>query len=92
MQLSPLDLLTFYDSEQDVIRCLIRRPKLTAVEISKFTKIPLNELESVLNKLVKGARLSTDTADGNQIFSVAYAKGTNHKKAGGPSLLDSLFG
>lgn len=95
MQLSPLDLLTFYDSEQDVIRCLIRRPRLTAREISTFTKIPLTELESILNRLVKGSKLTEEADNDKQIFSIAYANGTTQPSqptTKGNSLLDTLFG
>ncbi len=88
--LSPLDLLTVTDNEQDVIRCLIRRPHLTAVEIAKFTKIPLADLERLLSTMVQEARLILD--DQNK-FQVLMGK-ENKQKTGrsGTGLLDSLFG
>ncbi|MCL4263616.1 MAG: hypothetical protein KJ069_10395 [Anaerolineae bacterium] len=86
--LSPLDLLTVSNNEQDVIRCLVRRPRLTAVEIAKFTKIPMAELEALLTNMVQEARLMLD--DQNK-FHVLLGK-ENKPKAERPSLLDSLFG
>lgn len=86
--LSPLDLLTVSNHEQDVIRCLVRRPRLTAVEIAKFTKIPMTELEGLLNTMVKEARLILD--DQNK-FQVLLGK-ENKQKADRSGLLDSLFG
>ena len=47
--LSPLDLLSVSNNEQTILRCLTRRPNLTAKEIGKFTKIPLDQLETLLN-------------------------------------------
>lgn len=89
--LSPLDLLTVTDNEQDVIRCLVRRPCLTAVEIAKFTKIPLADLEGLLSTMVQEARLILD--DQNK-FQVLMGKKENKQKPGraGTGLLDSLFG
>jgi len=88
--LSPLDLLTVPDSEQDIIRCLVRRPELTMSEIAKFTKIPLDELERLLNSMVQNARLIRDDEDK---FHVLYGKGNKSKQdQNGSGLLDSLFG
>lgn len=85
--LSPLDLLTVTSHEQDVIRCLVRRPRLTAVEIARFTKIPMADLEALLTTMVQEARLMLD--DQNK-FQVLLGK-ENRPKAERPSLLDSLF-
>jgi hypothetical protein len=85
---SPLDLLTVSSHEQDVIRCLVRRPRLTAVEIAKFTKIPITELETLLNTMVQEARLMLD--DQNK-FQVLLGK-ENKQKPDRSGLLDSLFG
>lgn len=88
--LSPLDLLAVPDSEQDIIRCLVRQPKLTMAEIAKFTKIPLDELERLLNSMVQNARLVRDDEDK---FHVLYGKNKKTKKEQAASgLLDSLFG
>lgn len=85
---SPLDLLTIPNHEQDVIRCLVRRPCLTAVEIAKFTKIPLAELDGLLSTMVKEARL---VLDDQEKFRVLLGKEPK-PKSDRPSLLDSLFG
>jgi hypothetical protein len=88
--LSPLDLLTVPDNEQDVIRCLSRRPNLTIQEIEKFTKIPLEELERLLNRMVHTARLIRDEEDK---FQVLYGNtGKPKQQRAGNGLLDSLFG
>ena len=86
--LSPLDLLTVSSHEQDVIRCLVRRPLLTAVEIAQFTKIPLTELEGLLKTMVQETHLILD--DQNK-FRVLLGK-EKKKKAERSGLLDSLFG
>lgn len=91
MHLSPLDLLTLYDSDQDVIRCLIRRPQLTAAEISKMTQIPLGELNDVLSRLLKKARVRETSKNGSPTFAVQYETPKRQSKAS-TSLLDSLFG
>lgn len=86
---SPLDLLTVSDSEQDVIRCLVRRPQLTAVEIARFTKIPLKELNTLLEEMVRDARLSRD---GDSKFEVKLGRekpAKSERTSGG--LLSALF-
>ena len=87
--LSPLDLLSVPGNEQDVIRCLSRRPDLTIHEISNFTKIPLEELERLLKRMVQNARL---TRDKENKFQVSYGKsGSNKQTRSGNGLLESLF-
>ena len=86
--LSPLDLLTVSSHEQDVIRCLVRRPRLTAVEIAKFTKIPLAELDGLLTSMVQQSHLMLDDQDK---FQVMLGK-ESRPKTERPGLLDSLFG
>lgn len=85
---SPLDLLAVSSHEQDVIRCLVRRPCLTAVEIAKFTKIPMAELEELLNNMVQEARLILDDQNKFQVM-LSKEKKQNSDRS---SLLDSLFG
>ena len=89
---SPLDLLTVSSSEQDVIRCLVRKPQLTALEISGLTKIPLKELETLLKQMVSDARVVQLTRNEAVCFEVSFSKGSgknNGKK--GSSVLDMLF-
>lgn len=69
--LSPLDLLTVSDNEQDIIRCLVRRPELTMQEIAELTKIPLDESEHLLDIMVQNARLIRNDEDR---FRVALGK------------------
>ena len=88
--LSPLDLLAVPSNEQDVIRCLSRRPDLTKKEIASFTKIPLDELDSLLEGMLRSARLTQD--DKNR-FQVSYSKNrTSPQRGAKTGLLDSLFG
>ncbi len=91
MHLSPLDMLTLVGTDQDVIRCLIRRPQSTAAEISKVTKIPVSELNEILERLLHKSRVSRSSASGKPRFSVRYENG-RRKPTDKPSLLDSLFG
>lgn len=88
--LMPLDLLSMSHREQDVIRCLTRRPRLTAGEIAGATKIPLAELEDILGQMVQAARLVQEQADGQSRFAVAFGRSKPARSSGG--LLDSLFG
>lgn len=91
--LSPLDLLQVPDREQDIIRCLIRHPQLTAQEIASRTQIPLKEIKELLLKMVTQAHLSKSTKGNEDVFQVFI--GERNKKpttSSGNSLLDSLFG
>jgi hypothetical protein len=91
--LSPLDLLSLPSTQQDVIRCLVRRPQLTAAEIARWTEIPLGELKELLNQMVREARLTQQMSDGEPIFDVSLGRPAQRKQDGPASnLLDSLFG
>jgi hypothetical protein len=87
--MSPLDLLTVSSHEQDVIRCLVRRPSLSLQEIAGFTKIPLKELDTLLSRMVQEARL---TRDDQSRFEVSLGDKKRQKtERGGAGLLDALF-
>ena len=88
--LSPLDLLSVPAVEQDIIRCLVRQPKLTAEEIAGRTKIPLEELARLLKQMVSDARLVQQSDAGKTLFEVAMGKARKQDR-GSSSLLDSLF-
>lgn len=90
---SPLDLLTVSGIEQDVIRCLVRRPKLTAVEIANFTKIPLKELDALLKEMVRESRLVQLMQNDKICFDVSLGndKTAPKPKAKSNSVLDMLF-
>lgn len=93
--LSPLDLLQIPDKEQDVIRCLVRQPQLTAQEIASRTQIPLHELKELLLLMVKKAQLHKTTKDNEDVFHVSIGGDEKKSKVNGnasKSLLDSLFG
>lgn len=91
---SPLDLLTVTDNEQDVIRCLVRRPRITALEISGFTKIPLKELETLLKQMVSDSRVVQLTLNEAVCFEVSFSENKSSEKNSGKkgsSVLDMLF-
>lgn len=91
---SPLDLLTVTNNEQDVIRCLVRRPRLTAPEISGFTKIPLKELETLLKQMVSDSRVVQLTLNEAVCFEVLFSESKGSEKNSGKkgsSVLDMLF-
>lgn len=91
---SPLDLLTVTDNEQDVIRCLVRRPRITALEISGFTKIPLMELETLLKQMVSDSRVVQLTLNEAVCFEVSFSENKGSEKNSGKkgsSVLDMLF-
>ncbi len=85
--LSPLDLLTVTNTEQDVIRCLIRKPQLTLQEIAGLTRIPVDELEGVVYKMVKESRLNIDSDRKYQV----QMQGKPKPKRSSVGLLDTLF-
>lgn len=88
--MSPLDLLSVSGHEQDIIRCLVRRPRLTMQEIARFTQIPVDELERLLSSMVGEARL---TRDSDSTFHVPLGGKPQPKRdAAGSSLLGTLFG
>ncbi len=91
---SPLDLLTVSSNEQDIIRCLVRKPQLTALEISGLTKIPLKELEALLKQMVSESRVVQVTQNETVCFEVSFSKSKASGKNGtkkGSSILDALF-
>lgn len=90
--LSPLDLLQVPDQEQDIIRCLVRRPQLSAQEISSQTKIPLNQIKKILLQMVKESQISRERKGDQDVFLVEIGNKERKQKSKGDSLLDSLFG
>jgi DNA-binding MarR family transcriptional regulator len=85
--MSPLDLLTVSSQEQDVIRCLVRQPRLTLSEIAGYTRIPLDELEGLLKRMVRESRLNED---GESKFQVLIHNHPSRRERGA-GLLESLF-
>ena len=91
--LNALDLLQIPGKEQDVIRCLVRHPQLTAQETSSRTQIPLREIKELLLKMVTKEQISKLTKDNEDVFQVFIgARETKQSPATGSGLLDSLFG
>lgn len=87
--LSPIDMLTMSSIEQDVIRCLIKNPKLTASEIADVVKVAITELEVVLRDMVSDERLVEEAINGQQAFAVRFKR---DPKPTTSSLLTDLFG
>lgn len=90
--LSPLDLLSAASNEQDVIRCLIRQPFLTALEISRRLRMPIEETENLLRQMVQNAQLKSQENNGQTQFSVPLGREKNNTGREKNSLLNSLFG
>lgn len=86
--LTPIDLLTVPDVQQDIIRCLVRTPRLTAGEIAGRLRRPLAEIEGVLSDMESARRLTRERQGSKDIFDVALQQ--TRRPASG--LLDSLFG
>lgn len=85
--MSPLDLLTVPSQEQDIIRCLVRRPGLTLLEIARSTRIPVDEVERLVDKMVADLRLKKEQDD---TFQVEIRNGRS-KPERGTGLMESLF-
>ncbi|MGB1249033.1 MAG: hypothetical protein ACPG8W_00255 [Candidatus Promineifilaceae bacterium] len=91
MLLSPLDLLQVSASEQDVIRCLVRRPFQTKREIARRTRIPLRELDQVLSQMVRSAKLILHDESELRYSVQISPKGNTPRKRPSGGLLDSFF-
>lgn len=85
---SPLDLLTNSADEQTIIRCLIRTPRISREELATQTKIPLNQLETLLDKLLVNTKVVQHGQNGHATFSAQFAPAQRTNTSG---LLDSLF-
>jgi predicted transcriptional regulator len=88
--LSPLDLLAVTDTEQDILRCLIRQPHLTAAEIAQRTKLPLTETRNLLNQLIKNSYLAQESKNGQPVYFVPLRQDKKRKRSS-KNLLDTLF-
>ena len=87
--LSALDLLTVSAIEQDIIRCLIRTPRLTAKEIARRLRRPLAEVENTLDQMEGSDKLTKHEQVGQTQFQVPLRRERTNKST---KLLDSLFG
>jgi hypothetical protein len=74
LSLSPLDMLDMSDAEQYILRCLNRQPGLTAAEIAKSTRLPIEEIEPALRDMVGRAQLVEQLQDGKRVFSVRFGR------------------
>ena len=88
--LSPLDMLDMPDAEQYILRCLNRRPGLTAAEIALATKLPINEVESTLTRMVNRAQLVEQLQDEKRTFSVRFSR-LQGRLRGMPSSIMSIL-
>lgn len=68
-----LDWLSVPDTEQSVLRCLTKQPRISVSEIATITQIPAVELEPTLSRMVNDARLIEQLVDGQRAFSVRYS-------------------
>lgn len=74
LSLSPLDMLDMSDAEQYILRCLNRQPGLTAAEIAKSTRLPIEEIEPALRTMVERSQLVEQLQDGRRVFSVRFGR------------------
>lgn len=88
--ISALDLLTVPAMEQDILRCLIRTPEMTAKQIAKRLRRPLTEVEGTLREMEGQSRLTSVEESGQLIFKVPLTSNRTQKRS--TNLLDSLFG
>jgi hypothetical protein len=75
--------------EQDVIRCLIKHPQSTPLEIAEVVKIAVAELEVVLRDMVSDDRLVEEARNGQRAFAVRFKR---DPKPTSSNLLTDLFG
>jgi hypothetical protein len=87
-QLSPLDLLSLSDAEQDIIRHLNRYPNATISDLAVATHLPINNLETVINKMINSAWLVERYEEGNRWFIVQYRQDTGRSRSKSSSMLD----
>jgi hypothetical protein len=81
--------LTVPALEQDIIRCLIRTPLLTAQQIAGRLRQPLTEIENTLRSMEGNERLTRSESSGETQFQVPLK---NDRSRRSTNLLDSLFG
>jgi len=86
---TPLDWLANSAYEQDVIRCLVRQPKLTVVEIARITQIPQDELAPLLQQMLGNAQLRAE-GEPNK-YEIQYSRNSGANGKGANSLLTTLF-
>lgn len=72
--LSPLDMLDMPDVEQYILRCLNRRPGLTAAEIATATKLPMGEVEPVLRRMISRSQVVEQLQEEKRTFSVRFSR------------------
>ena len=87
--MSLFDLLTNSTTEQTVIRCLLRQPKLSVEEIVKYTHISRAELDALLGRMVYDSQLICHSYKGVSTYSVQFKAQERPRPSG---LLDILYG
>lgn len=87
-QLSPLDLLSLSDTEQDIIHHLNRHPKATIGDLAIATHLSINNLELVINKMINSAWLVEHFEAGNRWFTVQYRQDVGRSRSKSSSMLD----
>lgn len=86
---TPLDWLSNSSPEQDVIRCLVRQPKLTLGEIARITQIPQDVLTPILQQMLGNAQLHAE-GEPNK-YEIQYGRSAPANGKGANSLLSTLF-
>jgi CRP-like cAMP-binding protein len=73
--LSPIDLLSMSSAEQTILRCLTKHPQLTAPELTVQARMAPGEVEEVLGRLLRRARVVEQLRDGKRVFSTRFQFG-----------------
>lgn len=87
-QLSPLDLLSLSDAEQDIIRHLNRYPTATIGDLATITHLPISSLEIVISNMINAAWLVERYEEGNRGFVVQYRQDVGRSRSKSSSMLD----
>lgn len=85
--LSPLDLLSLDDHEQDIVRCLTQQPGLTLDQITTATRLAPPDVEATLLRMVRTSRLVEQLQAGQRTFAVRFAPSRKRMRNAAPALL-----
>lgn len=87
-RLSPIDLMFLSGTEQAVVNYLNRHPHSTLVDLVESTRVPADELETVIQQMLSAAQLVEQYEDGKRTFSVQYRCDRSRTRSRSASLLD----
>ena len=74
MPISAVDLLFQSDDDQQIIRCLTRRPAQTLSDIAREIALPLHKVEETVARMLRESKLMQHHIGGQMVFSVHYIR------------------